>query len=159
MAFELLGFCASTLPPDSGTLISNWLGTTENGPVVFLLSPGKTLLMLSPIQEELHTGNATLVAPFPGHFCVWWLLTHRLLLQSTLCEAPKGSWIGFVCSRERIVRHPCCLCASSYKSFSPMHFIISKSSFILSVSHFLNMLCGRNTKNVLIFCKGQRVVG
>ncbi len=52
--FKQHGCCASTLPPDSGTLISKWnakftftgkedFGPLSNTPVLFLLSPGKIL--------------------------------------------------------------------------------------------------------------------
>ncbi len=56
--------CLSTLPPDSGTLISKWnakftfiwkedFGPLSNSPVLFLHSPGKMLLTLSLVQKWL----------------------------------------------------------------------------------------------------------
>ncbi len=65
------GFCASpTLPPDSGTLISKGnakftsirehnFGPLSSSPVLFVFSPGETLLTLSVVQEWLDTRNAT----------------------------------------------------------------------------------------------------
>ncbi len=66
--------CLSTLPPDSGTLIS------KLNPVIFLHSPGKMLLTLSLVQKWLGS-------PFPEDVWAWWLLMHWLQLQSTPCEA------------------------------------------------------------------------
>ena len=65
--------CLSTLPPDSGTLISKWnakftfiskedFGPLSNSPALFLLSPGNTLVTLSLVQEWLDTRNVTVVA-------------------------------------------------------------------------------------------------
>ncbi len=62
--------CLSSLPPDSGTLISKGnakltfirehnFGPLSSSPVLFVFSPGKTLLMLSVVQEWLDTRNAT----------------------------------------------------------------------------------------------------
>ncbi len=56
--------CLSTLPPDSGTLISKWnakctfiwkedFGPLSNSPVLFLFSPGKMLLMMFLFQKWL----------------------------------------------------------------------------------------------------------
>ncbi len=55
--------CLSTLPPDSGTLISKWnakctliwkedFGPLNNSPVLFLLSPVKMLLMMFLFQKR-----------------------------------------------------------------------------------------------------------
>ncbi len=63
------GFCAS-LPPDSGTLISKGnakftfirehnFGPLSSSPVLFVFSPGETLLTLSVVQKWLDTRNAT----------------------------------------------------------------------------------------------------
>ncbi len=61
--FKQHGFCASPLlPPDSGTLISKWnvtftfiwkedFGPLSNSPIIFLLSPGKMLLMMFLFQK------------------------------------------------------------------------------------------------------------
>ena len=62
--------CLSSLPPDSGTLISKGnakftfirehnFGPLSSSPVLFVYSPGETLLMLSLVQEWLDTKNAT----------------------------------------------------------------------------------------------------
>ncbi len=74
--------------------------------VLFLHSPGKTLLTLSLVQKWLGS-------PFPEDVWAWWLLVHWLQLQSTPCEALTSVWIGFAhpC-------HPCCLCTFSYPNSS-----------------------------------------
>ncbi len=83
--------CLSSLPPDSGTLISKWkakftfiwkegVGPLSNSPVLFLLRPGKMLLMMFLFQKCLGS-------PFPEDVWAWWLLMHWLQLQSTPCEA------------------------------------------------------------------------
>ncbi len=62
--------CLSSLPPDSGTLISKGnakftfirehnFGPLSSSPVIFVFSPGETLLTLSVVQEWLDTRNAT----------------------------------------------------------------------------------------------------
>ncbi len=62
--------CLSSLPPDSGTLISKGnakftfirehnFGPLSSSPVLFVFSPGETLLTLSVVQEWLDTRNAT----------------------------------------------------------------------------------------------------
>ncbi len=82
--------CLSTLPPDSGILISKWnakftfIWKEDFGPlsnscgVLFLHSPGKMLLTLSLVQKWLGS-------PFPEDVWAWWLLMHWLQLQSTPC--------------------------------------------------------------------------
>ncbi len=65
----------STLPPDSRTLVYKWntklvliwkedFGPLGNSPVLLLLSPGKTPLTLSVVQEWLNKRNTTTVAKF-----------------------------------------------------------------------------------------------
>ncbi len=62
--------CLSSLPPDSGTLISKGnakftfirehnFGPLSSSPVLFVFSSGETLLTLSVVQEWLDTRNAT----------------------------------------------------------------------------------------------------
>ncbi len=62
--------CLSSLPSDSGTLISKGnakftfirehnFGPLSSSPVLFVFSPGETLLTLSVVQEWLDTRNAT----------------------------------------------------------------------------------------------------
>ncbi len=81
----------STLPPDSGTLISEWnakctfiwkedFGPLSNSQDIFLLSPGKMLLAMFLFQKWLGS-------PFPEDVWAWWLLMHWLQLQFTPCEA------------------------------------------------------------------------
>ncbi len=55
-------------------------GPLSNSPVLFLHSPGKTLLALSLVQKWLGS-------PYPEDVWAWWLLMHWLQLQSTPCEA------------------------------------------------------------------------
>ncbi len=63
-------------------------GPLSNSPVLFLLSPGKMLLMMFLFQKWLGS-------PFPEDVWAWWLLMHWLQLQSTLCEALPSVWIAF----------------------------------------------------------------
>ncbi len=83
--------CLSTLPPDSGTLMSKlnakftfiWkedFGPPSNSPVIFLLSPVKMLLKMFLFQKWFG-------GPFPEDVWAWWLLMHWLQLQLTPCEA------------------------------------------------------------------------
>ncbi len=69
--------CLSTLPPDSGTLISKWnakftfiwkedFGPLSNSPVIFLLSPGKIILTMFLFQKWLGS-------PLPEDVWAWWL--------------------------------------------------------------------------------------
>ncbi len=114
--------CLSTLPPDSGTLISKWnakftfiwkegFGPLSNSPVLFLHSPGKTLLTLSLVQKWLGS-------PFPEDVWAWWLLMHWLQLQFTPCEALPSVWISFAWQYSQACSHPCCLCTFSYPNSS-----------------------------------------
>ncbi len=86
--------CLSTLPPDSGTLIYKWnakftfiwkedFGPLSNSPVLFLLSPGKMLLMMFLFQKWFGSS-------FPEDVWAWWLQ-----LQFTPREALPSVWIGF----------------------------------------------------------------
>ncbi len=108
----------STLPPDSGTLISKlnatftfiWkedFGPLSNSPVLFLLSPCKILLTMFLFQKWLGS-------PFPEDVWSWWLLMHWLQLQFTPCEALLSVWIGFAWQYSQACGHPCCLCTFSY---------------------------------------------
>ena len=89
--------CLSTLPPDSGTLISKWNAKfpLSNCSVLFLLCSGKMLLTLSLVQEWLDTRNASLVAHFldtsvrGGSWCT------DSSLSPLLVKLPLSSWIGF----------------------------------------------------------------
>ncbi len=110
--------CFSTLPPDSGTLISKlnakcnfiWkegFGPLSNSPVLFLLSPGKMLLTMFLFQKWLDS-------LFPEDVWAWWLLMQWLQLQFTPCEALPSVWIGFAWQYSQTCGHPCCLCTFSY---------------------------------------------
>ncbi len=117
--------CLSTLPPDSGTLISKWnakftfiwkedFGPLSNSPVLLFLSPGKMLLTMFLFQKWLGS-------PFPEDVWAWWLQ-----LQFTPCEALPSVWIGFAWQYSQACSYPCCLCSFSYpiSSFqSTLHLI------------------------------------
>ncbi len=79
--------------------------------VLFLHSPGKTLLTLSLVQKWLGS-------PFPEDVWAWWLLMHWLQLQSTPCEALTSVWISFAWLYSQACSHPCCLCTFSYPNSS-----------------------------------------
>ncbi len=110
--------CLSTLPPDSGTLISKWIakctfiwkedfGPLSNSPVLFLFNPGKMLLTMFLFQKWLGSS-------FPEDVWAWWLLMHWLQLQFTPCEALPSVWIGFAWQYSQACGHRCCLCIFSY---------------------------------------------
>ncbi len=86
-------------------------GPLSNSPVIFLHSPGKTLLTLSLVQKWLGS-------PFPEDIWAWWLLMHWLQLQSTPCEALTSVWISFAWQYSQACCHPCCLCTFSYPNSS-----------------------------------------
>ncbi len=114
------------------TLISKWkatfifiwkedFGPLSNSPVLFLLSPGKMLLMMFLFQKWLGS-------PFPEDVWAWWLLMHWLQLQLTPCEALPSVWIGFAWQYSQACGHPCCLCRFSnpISSFqSTLHLIVT----------------------------------
>ncbi len=94
--FKQHGFCASPLflqtlgpwfPNEMQNLLSSEKRTLDHW-VLFLHSPGKTLLTLSLVQKWLGS-------PFPEDVWAWWLLMHWLQLQSTPCEALTSVWISF----------------------------------------------------------------
>ncbi len=118
--FKQHGFCASPLflqtlgpwfPNEMQNLLSSGFGPLSNSPVLFLHSPGKTLLTLSLVQKWLGS-------PFPEDVWVWWLLMHWLQLQSTPCEALPSVWISFAWQYSQACGHPCCLCPFSYPNSS-----------------------------------------
>ncbi len=113
--------CLSTLPPDSGTLISKGnakftfirehnFGPLSSSPVLFVFSPGETLLTLSVVQEWLDTRNATAETHV--------LHTSVRRLQSTLCESPPHFWMGFVSQSSPGCGYPYCLYTFFYHIFS-----------------------------------------
>ncbi len=120
--FKQHGFCASPLFLQTLGLISKWnakfsfiwkedFGPMSNNPVLFLHSPGKTLLTLSLVQKWLGS-------PFPEDVWTWWPLMHWLQLQSTPCEALTSVWISFAWQYSQACSHPCCLCTFSYPNSS-----------------------------------------
>ncbi len=117
--FKQHGFCASPLflqtlvtwlPNGNAKFTFIWkedFGPLSNSPVLFLLSPGKMLLMLFLFQKWFGS-------PFPEDVWVWWLLIHWLQLQFTPCEALPSVWISFAWQYSQACGHPCCLCTFSY---------------------------------------------
>ncbi len=117
--FKQHGFCASPLflqtlgpwfPNEIQNLLSSEKRTLDHW-VLFLHSPGKTLLTLSLVQKWLGS-------PFPEDIWAWWLLMHWLQLQSTPCEALPSVWISFAWLYSQACGHPCCLCTFSYPNYS-----------------------------------------
>ncbi len=117
--FKQHGFCASPLflqtlgpwfPNEMQNLLSSEKRTLDHW-VLFLHSPGKTLLTLSLVQKWLGS-------PFPEDVWAWWLLMHWLQLQSTPCEALTSVWISFDWQYSQASSHPCCLCTFSYPNSS-----------------------------------------
>ncbi len=150
--------CLSSLPPDSGTLISKlnakctfiWkkdFGPLSNSPVLFLRSPGKMLLTMFRFQKWLGSS-------FPEDVWAWWLLMHWLQLQFTPCEALPSVWIGFAWLYSQACGHPCCLCTFSYpmSSFQSTLHLICFDTALLEPPHppypfsnaplWLTTLCG-----------------
>ncbi len=132
--------CLSTLPPDSGTLIPNEMQNLLSSEkrtldwVLFLHSPGKTLLTLSLVQKWLGS-------PFPEDVWAWWLLMHWLQLQFTPCEALTSVWISFAWLYSQACGHPCCLCTFSYpnSSFqSTLHLICFDTALCKTATPFSN---------------------
>ncbi len=111
----------STLPPDSRTLVSKWntklaliwkedFGPLGNSPVLLLLSPGKTPLTLSVVQEWLNKRNTTTVAKFldtsvcGGSWCLDpslspFLVKFTQILESVLLDNPhKAAVLSVGCA-------------------------------------------------------------
>ncbi len=140
--------CLSTLPPDSGMLISKWkakfafiwkegFGPLSNSPVLFLLSPGKKLLSLFLFQKWLSS-------PFPEDVWAWWLLMHWLQYQFTLCEALPRVWISFAWQYSQACGHPCCWCKFSYP--------ISSFQFTLHLIYLETALIEQPPLSVMALC-------
>ncbi len=117
--FKQHGFCASPLflqtlgpwfPNEMQNLLSSEKRTLDHW-VLFLHSPGNTLLTLSLFQKWLGS-------PFPEDVWAWWLLMHWLQLQPTPCEALPSVWISFAWQCSQACSHPCCLCTFSYPNSS-----------------------------------------
>ncbi len=146
--FNQHGFCLSTLPPDSGTLISKWnatftfiwkedFGPLSNSPVIFLLNPGKMHLMMFLFQKWLSSH-------FPEDICAWWLLIHWLQLQFTPCEALPSTWISFAWQCSQACGHLCCLWTFSYP--------ISSFQSTLYLICFDKALCEQPPLSVMTLC-------
>ncbi len=111
----------STLPPDSRTLVSKWntklaliwkedFGPLGNSPVLLLLSPGKTPLTLSVVQEWLNKRKTTTVAKFldtsvcGGSWCLDpslspFLVKFTQILESILLDNPhKAAVLSVGCA-------------------------------------------------------------
>ncbi len=102
----------STLPPDSGTLISKWnpqftliwkegFGRLTSSPVLFLFSPGKMLLMLFLVQKWL--GSLFLkMSERSDSWCTDSSFSSLLVKRSQVFELAL-----------KACGHPCCLCTFS----------------------------------------------
>ncbi len=112
-------------------------GPLSNSPVLFLHSPGKTLLTLSLVQKWLGS-------PFSEDVWVWWPLMHWLQLQSTPCEALLSVWISFAWQYPQACSHPCCLCTFSYPN--------SSFQSTLHLICFDTALCKQPHLSVMTFC-------
>ncbi len=111
----------STLPPDSRTLVSKWntklvliwkkdFGPLGNSSVLLLLSPCKTPLTLSVVQEWLNKRNTTTVAKFldtsvcGGSWCLDpslspFLVKFTQILESILLDNPhKAAVLSVGCA-------------------------------------------------------------
>ncbi len=108
--------CLSTLPPDSGTLISKWnatitfiwiedFGSLSNSPVLFLLSSSKMLLTMFLFQKWLGS-------PFPEDVWAWWLLSTDSSFSSLLVKLSQVFESALQYSQAW--GHPCGLCTFSY---------------------------------------------
>ncbi len=140
--------CLSTLPPDSGTLISKW-----NAKFTFIWK--EDLDHLATVQFFFSTAQVRcfwrclwfrsgLVSPFPEDVWAWWLLMHWLQLQSTPCEALPSVWIGFAWQYSQACGHPCCLCTFSYPN--------SSFQSTLHLICFDTALCKQPHLSVMTFC-------
>ncbi len=112
----------STLPPDSGTLISKlnakftfiWkedFGPLSNSPVLFLLSPDNMLLTSFLFQKWL----VALFLKISERGDSW--CTHSSF-SPLFCEALPSVWISFALQYSQACIHPCCLCTFSYPIYS-----------------------------------------
>ncbi len=143
--FKQHGFCASPLflqtlgpwfPNEMQNLLSSEKRTLDHW-VLFLHSPGKTLLTLSLVQKWLGS-------PFPEDVWAWWLLMHWLQLQSTPCEALTSVWISFAWLYSQACSHPCCLCTFSYPN--------SSFQSTLHLKCFDTALCKQPHLSVMTLC-------
>ncbi len=133
--------CLSTLPLDSGTLISKW-----NAKFTYIWKE----------DFELFFSTAQV-----RHFwrCLWFrsglvalfLKTsergdsmHWLQLQSTPCEALTSVWISFAWLYSQACSHPCCLCTFSYPN--------SSFQSTLHLIYFDTALCKQPHLSVMTLC-------
>ncbi len=123
-------------PNEMQNLLSSEKRTLDHW-VLFLHSPGKTLLTLSLVQKWLGS-------PFPEDVWAWWLLMHWLQLQSTPCEALTSVWISFAWLYSQACSHLCCLCTFSYPN--------SSFQSTLHLICFDTALCKQPHLSVMTFC-------
>ncbi len=125
--------CLSSLPPDSGTLISkgmqnllsseNITWTTQQQSSLFVFSPGETLLTLSVVQEWLDTRNATAETMSCIHLCVVVLEALTPAAVHSLWISPTF-WMGFVHNplQGAVIPIACTLFSTNIFSFpSPLY--------------------------------------
>ncbi len=113
-------------------LLKEDFGPLSNSPVIFLLSPGKMLLMMFLFQKWLGS-------PFPEDVWAWWL--H---LQFTPCETLPSVWISFAWQYSQACGHLCCLCTFS--------FTISSFQSTLHWIYFDTALCEEPHLSVMTLC-------
>ncbi len=112
-------------------------GPLSNGPVLFLLSPGKMLLTMFLVQTWLGSS-------FPEDVWARWLLMHWLQLQFTPCEALPSVWIGLAWQYPQACGHHCYLCTFSYpiSSFqSTLHLICFDTALVEHPPLSVMILC------------------
>ncbi len=128
--------CLSSLPPDSGTLISKGnakltfirehnFGPFSSSPVLFVFSPGETLLTLSVVQEWLDTRNATAETHVLHTSVCSGSWSTDSSCSPALCESPPHFWMGFVSQSSPGCGYPYCLYTFSTTSFPSLRLSIN----------------------------------
>ncbi len=140
--------CLSTLPPDSGSWFQMkckiyfhlkrglW---THWATVQFFFSTAQVRCFWHCLWFEV------IGSPFSWRVWAWWLLMHRIQLQSTPCEALPGlNQRAYAWLYSQACGHPCCL----------WHLFLPK--FFLPVNFVFNMLdtalCKPPHLSVMTFC-------
>lgn len=147
--------CFSTLSPDSGTLIykgnarftlirEHNFWRLSSSPVLFVLSPGETLLTLSSCSRVAWHKESNSWIPCLSWVSSWWLLKRWLQLQSTLCESPPYSWMGFVSQFSPRCGYP----YSLYTFFLP-HFFRPFTCLLMCLD---SKLCEQPSFLAITFC-------
>lgn len=121
MDFKQSEFYASALFLQTwGLYLQRWLWTTEQ--FLFSFVQVRNIWCYLWFRDSLTLG-AWYFNPFPGPILAWSLMMHWLQPQSTPCEAPPSSWIGFDWQYTQGCFHLYCLCTFLLSSFSlPFNF-------------------------------------